>query len=184
MARLDEIMTTDVVPVSAGSSLRAVVEVLRGENVTGAPVVSGSDVVGIVSATDLLEFEASNPGVPSEQPSQLEWGEAEEEEPEEWLEGEEPPAEFFVDLWPDVGADLRERFEEVGGPEWDVLEEHTVDEVMTHTLYSLAPDTDVREAARYMIDRGIHRLVVVEDSRLVGIVTTTDIVRAVAEGKV
>lgn len=182
MARLDEIMTKEVVAIPSGSTLRAVVEVLRGANVTGAPVVSGSDVVGIVSATDLLEFEASSPGVPSDQPSQLEWGEA-EEEPDEWIEGEEPPAEFFVDLWSDVGAGLRERFDEVGGPEWDVLEEHTVDQVMTHTLYSLTPDTDVREAARYMMDNGIHRLVVVEDSELVGIVTTTDIVRAVAEEK-
>jgi len=183
MVRIDEIMTTEVVAVPAGSSLRAVVDVLRSENVTGAPVVSGSDVVGVVSATDLLEFEASTPGVPSEQPSQLEWGGI-EEEPDEWIEGEEPPAEFFVDVWPDVGGDLRERFGEVGGPEWDVLEEHTVDQVMTHTIYSLTPDTDVREAARYMIERGIHRIVVVEDSELVGIVTTTDIMRAVAEGTI
>lgn len=184
MARLDEIMTRDVVAIPSGSTLRAMIEVLRSENVTGAPVVSGSDVVGVVSATDLLEFEASTPGVPSDQPSQLEWGEIEEEDEPEWDEGAEPPAEFFVEMWSDVGADVRERFEEVGGPEWDVLEEHTVDEVMTHTLYSLAPDTDVREAARYMIEHGIHRLVVVEDSELMGIVTTTDVVRAVAEGKI
>lgn len=183
MARLDDIMTTEVVTIPSGSTLRAVVEILRGENVTGAPVVAGSEVVGVVSATDLLEFEVSNPGVPSSRPSQLEWGEAEEDEPR-WIEGEDAPAEFFVELWPDVGADVRERFQAADGPEWDALEDHTVDEVMTPSLYSLSPDTDVREAARYLIDHAIHRLVVVEDSTLVGIVTTTDVVRAVADGKI
>lgn len=180
MTRLDEIMTTEIVAVPSGSTLRAVVEILRGANVTGAPVVAGSEIVGVVSATDLLEFEASNPGVPATRPPQVEWGDTEEGEPR-WVEGDNAPAEFFMDLWSDVGADVHERFRAADGPEWDLLEDYTVDEVMTPMLYSLSPETKVREAARYLIENGIHRLVVVEDSTLVGIVTTTDIVRAVAK---
>lgn len=51
---------------------------------------------------------------------------------------------------------------------------------MTRGLLSLRPDADVSEAARRMVIGGVHRLLVMEDDRLVGLVTASDIVRAVA----
>lgn len=183
MLKLRDIMTEEVVTVTPETTLRDLVELLGKEGVSGVPVVSGDRVVGVVSATDVLGLEADTPPVPSEQPTQVEWGSIEDEE-ESWEEGEAAPAGFFTDMWPDVGADLVDRFEEVGAPEWDLLDEHVVSEAMTTFLCALPPDAPVADAAAYMLERGIHRVLVMEGDRLVGIVTATDIVRAVAERRI
>lgn len=64
-----------------------------------------------------------------------------------------------------------------------LLENTSVREIMTTRPFTVAPDEDVREAARQMLYADVHRLFVAEDDRLVGVVSTTDIVRAVANGK-
>jgi CBS domain-containing protein len=180
---LRDIMTESVVTVTPETSLRALVELLDREGVSGVPVVVAGRVVGVVSATDVLGFEADTPAVPSEQPDQAEWGTAEESE-EPWEQEEAGSPAFFADMWPDVGAELVERFEEVGSPEWDLLEEHAVSEAMTPTLCALPPEFPVPDAAAYMLDRAIHRVLVMEGGRLLGIVSTTDVVRAVAQGRI
>jgi len=63
------------------------------------------------------------------------------------------------------------------------MEETSVRDIMTPRPYIIAPDEDVREAARQMLYAEVHRLFVAEGDRLVGVLSTTDIVRAVATGK-
>lgn len=179
--RLRDIMSSDVITVHPEMTLRDVIGVLTGRGVSGAPVVAGDRVLGVISATDVLEFETATPGVPTERDDRSEWGEW---EPEEWEEGAEPPAGYYVEMWPDAGADIGERFRSVEGPEWDVLAEHTVSEAMTRTLCALSPEAEVPAAAEYMLKAGIHRVLVVDEGRLAGIVSTTDIVRAVAERRI
>ncbi len=53
--------------------------------------------------------------------------------------------------------------------------------VMTRGLITLPPDADVKEAAKLMIEKGISSIPVVEDGNLIGIVTTTDLLRAYVE---
>lgn len=179
--RVADIMTTDVATVAIHATLREVVELLTTEQIHGAPVIEGSRVAGVISMTDVLEFMSAAPGVPAHHAEQSEW--------EEWEAGGTPeerdliPADFFVGLWADAGADSFARFREVDGAEWDLLEEHTAEEIMTRKLCLLSPETELRQAARHMLDSGVHRLLVVEDHTLVGIVSTTDILKAVAEGK-
>jgi len=62
-----------------------------------------------------------------------------------------------------------------------VLQEHTVSEAMNRSVCSLPPDADVPRAAEYMQRNGIHRVLVMDGDRLLGIVTTSDIARAVAD---
>jgi CBS domain-containing protein len=64
------------------------------------------------------------------------------------------------------------------------LGEHTVSEAMTPSVCAVGPEDDLADVARYMVRRKIHRALVMEGERLVGILTTTDIVRAVAERRV
>ena len=64
-----------------------------------------------------------------------------------------------------------------------VLEDTSVREIMTPRPYTVTPDEDVREAARQMLYADVHRLFVAEGDRLVGVISTTDIVRAVATNK-
>jgi CBS domain-containing protein len=142
-------------------------------------VVDGDTVIGVVSATDLLAFVASLPGVPAERADEAErgeWGEL-----PGWEEGDVPPAAYFTDLWTDAEAGVDERFARVGGPEWDALAGRTVSEAMTRTVLSLPPDAEVSAAADFMRRAGIHRVLVMDGRRLAGIVSAMDIARAVAD---
>lgn len=179
MVRLHDIMTVEILTASPEMTLREAAELLFDEHVSGVPVVAGERVVGVISATDILDFVSSAPGVPTQQEESQGWDEW--PEAESWDEGVESPAAFFVDYWSDAGADVRERMEATDGLEWDRLEEHTVGEVMSRTVLARAPETEVREAAKLMLKAGVHRLLVLEDGRPVGVVTTTDIVKAVAQ---
>ena len=178
MLTLSDIMTRDLVTVSPEMNLHELAEVFAAQGISGAPVVSGMDLVGVISSSDLLELESTSPGTPRLRPQQTEWGEV--EDAREW-EGDAPPSYYFTDFWHDAGADVLERIETSEGPEWNHLEDRTVAEAMTPSVWSLPSATAVQDAAGLMLDNRIHRVLVVDDGVLVGIVTSSDIVRAVAK---
>lgn len=183
MIRIRDVMSREVITVSPELTLRELAEILSDAGVSGAPVVTEEGrLVGVVSATDLVEFDADRVGVPTEGQHRATWDLASPSE--EWKEGDEPSATYFVDLWADAGADVLERFAADAGPEWNVLEEHTVSEIMSRPAHALPPEAELHEAARYMLDAGVHRILVVEKGRLGGILTAFDVLRAVAERKV
>ncbi len=65
-----------------------------------------------------------------------------------------------------------------------LLEGNLDDEVGKYTstpLITVSPDYDLKEATRIMADMKIKRLVVVEDGKVVGILTASDIVKAIAK---
>lgn len=179
MVRLHDIMTLDVLTLSPETTLRDAAGLFSDEYVSGAPVVAGTRVVGVVSASDIVSFVAGQPGVPTDRPDSVEYGEWPEVEP--WEEGAEAPGAFFADYWSDVGVDVDTRMETSGSPEWNVLEEHTVSEVMTRTVTALGRDASVREAAELMLKADVHRILVMEADELVGLVTTTDVLKAVSQ---
>ncbi len=53
-----------------------------------------------------------------------------------------------------------------------------VKKIMSTPLVTIDPNTSIEEAARLMTKRGIKRLPVIEDDRLVGIITSSDIMKA------
>jgi CBS domain-containing protein len=55
-----------------------------------------------------------------------------------------------------------------------------VKEVMTTQLVTVGPDAPIADAARAMVDRKIGCLPVVEDGKLVGILTESDFVQVLA----
>lgn len=181
MTTVAEIMTRDVVQVSPALNLREVIEVFAREHIGGAVVVDGERVTGVVSAADLFALLADVPGVPSERPQSAEPGET--AEPEPYLDGEEEAVSFFTDMWDDAGAQATTRIDRPEGPEWDFLAEHTVAEAMNRRVFHIGPGAAVAEAARRMEQLKTHRLLVMKGKRLVGIVTTTDVNRAVARSR-
>jgi CBS domain-containing protein len=57
-----------------------------------------------------------------------------------------------------------------------------VADIMSHELIVVNEETDVSEIAMLLTERKIKRVPVVQDSKLVGIVSRADIVHAVAQG--
>lgn len=173
-----DIMTIDVLTLTPEMTIREAADFLTENGTSGAPVLRGERIAGVISATDILDFAASAPGIPSEDPDEEEARShyAQQEFDEENV----PAAAWFLETWPGPTGDISERFASVASPEWDVMSEYTVADVMTRVAHSLEPDTTLADAARYMLRFGIHRVLVAEQGELVGIVTTMDFLRALA----
>jgi len=134
MVKLRDIMTAPVVTFDPDISIREAAEVLVAEGVGGAPV--HGELLGMVSASDLLDFMSSLPAEPDE---------------------------------------VRDRTAR------GILDDHTVEEAMSRTpLRTAPPDLPVPLAADIMSRDGLHRLPVLDGARLVGIVSTSDVVSALA----
>ena len=188
MLRLRDLMTTDVVTLDPHLSIREAMDVLASKRISGAPVVAGDAVIGVVSAMDLLQFAASLPGVPTERELAPDLFDDPGEYPVETDilrdRANDPSGVYYTELWDDAGATVVERMAGPTTAEWNSLEEHTVSEAMTHVpIHALTPDTLVPIAAEYMQRAKIHRVLVMIGRGLLGVVTTSDITRAVGEGK-
>lgn len=180
MTRLRDIMTREVVSVAPDLSIRDAMSLLSSRHISGAPVVAGKDIVGVVTSNDLMAFAAELPGAPMERPDTglEELAPRGEDNPDMEVE---PPGTFFTELWEDADADVSLRLTGLNGAEWSVLDEHTVEEAMTRAPVCAVPaDTTLPAAAEYMRLHGIHRVLVTDEGRFVGIATATDIANAVA----
>jgi CBS domain-containing protein len=168
MLKLRDFMTREVATLSPDDTLSTAIALLSERYITGAPVVSGDDVVGVISAMDIMDLAGSAMTVPAGS------------EMAGWSVDDVPSdvtSSYFTDLW-DQGVDL---LDDGGTLPQNVLEDHTVGEAMTTTLLMLPGDAEVHEAAAFMIEHGVHRLLVADDGQLEGLVTTTDFLRLVAE---
>jgi CBS domain-containing protein len=177
MLRLEEIMTTELVSVAPELSVREAMELLVNEHVSGAPVVAQNKVVGVVSVTDLLAFAAATPDATErERP----WDEL--EDGAEAADANDPAAAWLDEPEVNADSDVAERFDQLEVARgYDRLAQHTVADVMTHNICSLPAHTRVDTAADFMRRAAIHRVLVMNDDVLVGIVSLKDIADAVAD---
>ena len=183
MLRLRDIMTADVATVTPETTIREAMETLAQRHVSGAPVVQAGTLVGVVTSSDLMTFAAALSGVPTERELGDALGEEVERTPEDETDSEaDCPGAYFYEMWEDAGADVAERMARAASPEWNVLEEHDVSEVMTRSpLVTLSADATAEEAADLMRRNRIHRVLVTDGGTLAGIVSALDIATAVAD---
>jgi len=66
--------------------------------------------------------------------------------------------------------------------EYDVIgkEGETVGDIMTRSVISVTPETDLEEVRRVLVHERIKRLIVLEQGKLVGIISRADLVKEVA----
>lgn len=149
--RAMDVMRRNVPVVSPDLTVRELEGFLLSERAFGAAVVRDEHVVGVVSAAEILRAVAP----PSSNDS---------------------TRDFYTDL---VGEVPRERLSarDVGGRS----DELRVRDIMTTSLIVVPPDQSVRDIARGLLAGGVHRVLVTEGRRLLGLVTTLDLVRLAAE---
>jgi CBS domain-containing protein len=80
----------------------------------------------------------------------------------------------YVDIlkvsFPDVSLDEK-------NIETFVYDMFTIEQVMTKNLFMVPPNSTIKEVAMLLAEKGFHALPIVEDDELVGIVTTTDLIK-------
>lgn len=145
-----DIMQTSVLTVSESTPLVEVERLLSEHRIGGAPVTDeAGHIVGVVSMRDLLERYSENP-----------------EMRPRWSYG----------LYDVPGGDA-------DGDDYVRLEipdssEETARDVMTAQVHSVAKTAGLPEVARRMVELKVHRILVEEDRRHVGLITTFDVLRA------
>ncbi len=143
-----DLMNPRVVTVGQDLTVRELANVLVENEISGAPVEDDSGkLVGVVSLTDIAAALA------------------EEEE-----EGEGERGDFFLSEWAGDGMS-REEIEELGLDEAEL----TVADIMTPEVFTVREDTPVSEIAEAMIQNHVHRILVTREDRVVGIISTSDL---------
>lgn len=160
--RVEDVMLTDVITVAPGTPLEEFLEIAGREGISGAPVVDESGrSAGVVSLHDVvreLRSETARALSDTEAPP-----------------GGDPAAAGDGDA---ARRSVRERPGALSGGSG---KPRTVGDVMTASVFSLRPETGVAEAARILADAEIHRAPVLRDGRVVGLVTTFHLLRALAD---
>lgn len=177
MLTVREIMRSEVVTVAPEASVRELTRILSEEGITGVPVVTPSgEVLGVVSATDIVRLEAESAEVPV---AGTRWIPLAGPDADEASEDEEvdPYSDYFL---PEDAPVVRAEWGEVSpeGP----LDTLTVKDIMTPVTFAVEPDTSLQDLADFLVRGRIHRALVLDDGRLEGIVTTMDVLKVVAAG--
>ena len=128
--------------------------------VSGFPVVTDGSLVGVVSRSDIvraLEVEHTY---------------------------EEQLSDYYGD-WPgtrsSAGTMSMEAVADVGARVGARVDGLLVRDVMMQQVVSVSPGEALERTAEILVEHGIHRLPVTEGGRLVGIVTSLDLIRLIAE---
>jgi len=150
---VEDAMTKDPVVCSTGTPLREVVALFRKHHIGGLPVLEGTDLVGIVSESDLISLL-----------------ETERISDDLWL-----PSPFEI-----IEVPIREYINwEKTKHALTNIGDMPVKKVMTHRVITATGDMDVEAAAALMLREGISRLPVIKGKKIVGIITRADIINAI-----
>lgn len=149
-----EVMSRDVIMVRDDMTLQEVATFLTENQISGAPVEDAEGrLVGVVSLSDVARATSEQPHLEAERPR-----------------SERPPVpDYYLRGWERrLAAEELESFQ---------VEEPglLVSEIMTPRIHSVDEATPVSAAARMMREAHIHRVLVTGRGKVVGIVTTSDL---------
>jgi CBS domain-containing protein len=149
-----DIMNPDVMTVREDLTIAELAAFLTDQEISGAPVENEhGKLVGVVSVTDIVRATSSGG--------------------ERYAPDHDPG--FYVRGWED-----RIEPEDLEGFHFDD-EGLLVRDIMTPSVFAVEANSPVREVAQSMMDSHLHRMLVVRDDKVVGIVSTSDMLQMVAE---
>jgi CBS domain-containing protein len=131
---ISEIMTKEVITLNHTDDLETAERLFKSKKIRHIPVVSGEQIIGMLSYTDLLRISFA-----------------------------------------DAIDDDEESVDTV------VYNMFTIEQVMAKNLVSVTSATLIKEVAEILSKKEFHALPVVDDNKLVGIVTTTDLINYLIE---
>ncbi|MBL8858325.1 MAG: CBS domain-containing protein [Planctomycetes bacterium] len=161
--KVQDVMRSEVSTLSSSDTVESALATFEDQRIGGAPVVDATGkLVGVLTLTDVTRVDRlSSDRVRTERGS----FEMSEETDEEFGDETDPNEVFFMkeDYSPKLlGRDL------VG--DW-----------MARDVISVAPESLVLEACSTMVKHHIHRLFVTRGEKLVGVLSSFDIVRFIAQ---
>jgi CBS domain-containing protein len=167
-----DVMQRDVVTVTPETAVRTLLKLLVSSQISGVPVVTeAGEILGVVSTTDVVRLGAGEKELNA---AELSW-ETLVLPNEDYEEGSN--ALFYHDsvdwLYP---TETQAEALPLG-----VFDGYTVSDIMTPAVFKVKPTDSVKEVGKFLIQGRIHRALVVEEDRLLGIVTALDLLKALVE---
>jgi CBS domain-containing protein len=152
--KVRDIMNPNVVFCKPDNTVREAAKILKENNISGVPVIEGDELVGIISEGDLLKLLI----IP--------------EKGDLWLPS--PFEVIEVPIREILGwEDTKKMLSDVGSTK--------IEEIMTKDVYTISSEASIEEASEHMVRHRINRLPVIEDDRVVGIITRGDIIEGLAK---
>ncbi len=153
-------MQTDVGVIEASASIRELERRLAEGKVSGFPVLRGGVVAGVVSRADVVERlgKRARPG--------------------------DQKSSYYVGIESFEAEEILATFAEIGRRSQTAVDTLRVEDVMTPWVVAVAPDASLQEVARSLLHYRVHRVLVIEGEKLVGLISSLDFVRRFAEGPV
>jgi CBS domain-containing protein len=152
-------MTTRVRTVDPDMTLTDLERFFVSARLGGAPVVEDGKLVGVVSRSDVVRQIVV-------ERTRAEYATDEHTEPGSW--------HFMPD---DETTDW------IGDAVADHLEHLCVRDVMISHVVTVAPDTPIVDVARTMVQQRVHRVIVTEGDAVRGILSSTDLMKLIADGR-
>ena len=151
-----DIMNPEVITVTNEMTVRELASFLTDQEISGAPVEDENGaLIGVVSVTDIVRA-ASSGG-------------------DRLMNGHDREAHFYTRGWEGkLSADELETLH----LEDDEL---TVGDIMTPSVFAVEAEAPIMTVAQSMMDSHLHRLLVVRDGKVVGIISTSDMLALLAE---
>ena len=154
-----ELMRTEIPTLPESAPVREAIAVFEDEHVTGIPVVDAAEnVVGVLSEHDVARRDHVRGSRIETERGDYDMAEPDEDEPSV------ETAEFSS----------KEDYSPA------LLGEALVKDWMNPAVISVAPDAGLKTICETMRREGVHRVLVVEGGRLLGLVSSLDVVRYLA----
>jgi CBS domain-containing protein len=156
MRHVSDYMRKNVITFGPHDSIFDVAEVLAKENITGAPVVDGRNLVGMITVSDIVKFMCLKMSISG-------------------FMGMERQSLTVM-----LGLMVKDQINYM--TEVKKVSNYMVKDLMTNEVISINPDATLIEAAELLDKHKISRLPVVDNKgRLLGVISRTDLLKALVD---
>lgn len=149
-----DIMTKNVTCVKPDMKINELDKIFVGSRITGAPVTDeNDDLIGVVSKSDIVSYDFKK-GM---------------------------HASSMSDYYSDTGLAPQQMTDDFIETNEINLVDATVKDLMVKDVYTGKADDSIFDISKMMYEKRIHRLVIAEGQKVLGIVSTLDILKVVGE---